>query len=271
MATSMLPPDGELRLGPVTLPAGQRITSFRSGNPVAWVTMEKLPDAGPVWAELSSVLSQTGLVPFLLAGRYGTTTRPWDSWEFGYPADIAQLDHLDAASFLKDLWDGKTHEGGEREWGDDEDEEFVEEIEAQIAPFSRQFPGLAPAIGEQLEPGQLDNVLGSLAPAQIGLVPVARPADVLPLIGWMASERPSLPIAAVLRSWEDRFGARLLEIGSARIRLLVERPPRSVEAAQRIAAEHYAFCNECGGRGLRAVPLITPSLINAPVWTFWWD
>lgn len=95
----------------------------------------------------------------------------------------------------------------------------------------------------------------------------------LPLIGWLASDQfeDALPVAAVLRSWEDRFGARLLEIGFAEIRLLVERPPHSVESAQRIAAEHYAFCDECGGQGLSQIPLITPSLVNAPFWAFWWD
>ncbi len=53
-------------------------------------------------------------------------------------------------------------------------------------------------------------------------------------------------IAAVLRTWEDRFGARLLNVGpGAEIRLLVQRPPATRQAAQRVAAEHYAFADEC--------------------------
>jgi hypothetical protein len=32
-----------------------------------------------------------------------------------------------------------------------------------------------------------------------------------------------------------------------------------------------AFCNEFGGTGLHDVPGITASLMNSPVWTFWWD
>jgi hypothetical protein len=80
-----------------------------------------------------------------------------------------------------------------------------------------------------------------------------------------------LPTAAVLRSWKARFGARLLTIGPDRIQLLAERPPRTVTAAQRLAAEHFAFCNECGGQGLRYVAAIAASLEGAPLWTFWWD
>jgi hypothetical protein len=75
----------------------------------------------------------------------------------------------------------------------------------------------------------------------------------------------------MLRSWEERFGARLLEVGFADVRLLVERPPRSLEAAQRVAAEHFAFCDECGGKGWRSIPEIAPNLIGAPIWSFWWD
>ena len=68
----------------------------------------------------------------------------------------------------------------------------------------------------------------SQRPARIGLAVADRPADVLTRIGWTGAANgclTPLPITAVLRSWEDRFGARLLQIGFDRIRLLVERPP----------------------------------------------
>lgn len=42
-----------------------------------------------------------------------------------------------------------------------------------------------------------------------------------------------MSIAAVLRSWEDRFGAQLIQMGpDTTIKLLVERPPRTLENAQ---------------------------------------
>ncbi len=121
---------------------------------------------------------------------------------------------------------------------------------------------------------QLHEAFRSLPAAPIGLVPAARPADVLTTVGWTTTDQfqPPLPIPAVLRSWEARFGARLLSVGpGAQIRLLVERLPRTAEAAQAIAAEHFAFCDECAGQGLRDIPRITASLVNAPTWTFWWD
>jgi hypothetical protein len=79
-------------------------------------------------------------------------------------------------------------------------------------------------------------------------------------------------IGAVLRSWEDRFGARLLTVGpGAEIRLLVERPPRTQAAAEQLAAEHCVFCTECAGRGLGSVPEVARAILDAPIWTFWWD
>jgi Domain of unknown function (DUF4253) len=124
-----------------------------------------------------------------------------------------------------------------------------------------------------LDPGELDQVLGSLTARRIGLVPAARPADVLPLIGWPGGANHfanAVPIAAVARSWEDRFGVRVLEVGFADLSLLAYRPPRTTEQAQRIAAEHWAFCDEAG-TGLTDIPAITEQLLRSPVWSFWWD
>ncbi len=76
----------------------------------------------------------------------------------------------------------------------------------------------------------------------------------------------------MLRSWEDRFGARLLTIGpGAEIQLLVDRPPRTREAAEQIAVEHCVFCDECAGQGLGSVPEVAAAILDAPIWTFWWD
>jgi hypothetical protein len=72
--------------------------------------------------------------------------------------------------------------------------------------------------------------------------------------------------------WEARFGARLLRIGSdATLQVVVERPPRSLDAAQRVAAEHWSFDDECVGLGLRDIQSIAAKIVNAPIWEFWWN
>lgn len=109
--------------------------------------------------------------------------------------------------------------------------------------------------------------------ARIGLVTAARPADVLAVIGWGAlyPGRESLPpLTAVLRSWEDRFGARLIDVGYADLRPFVERPPRTLHAAERIAAEQVLLADDCID-GARDIATIAARLVSAPIWTFWWD
>jgi Domain of unknown function (DUF4253) len=110
------------------------------------------------------------------------------------------------------------------------------------------------------------------------IAPAIRPADLLAVVGWNISDAwdSALPVCAILHSWEDRFGAQLLQIGpSAEIRLLVDRPPRTMQAAQAIAAEQWAFCDawidQDSEAELTAISEITPRLGHAPIWGFWWD
>ncbi len=134
---------------------------------------------------------------------------------------------------------------------------------------AQPFPGLAPSSIGSLTSAERDRALGTRPAARIGLVPVARPADVLAVVGWIAFGDPAYPdgirnavwIGAVLRSCEDRFGARLLTIGpGAEIQLLVDRPPRTREAAEQIAVEHCVLRrmrwagSRLGARGRRGHP-----------------
>jgi len=272
MTTADVPADGEVRIGVIRLAAGRRIRSNGGrGEPVAWATTEPVPDAGRAWAALSEAHAQSGLVPLLLDGIAGDPERPWDTQEFRDPDDLTELDDLDVAELMREDWLNKTVEYWE-DGRENEDEDDVKWVEEEIAPFSRrQFPGLALAEDHQLDVGQLDRVLTGLGPARVGLVPAGRPADALPMLGWNQALVTAVPFAAVLRSWENRFGARLLRVGLAEFSVLARRPPRTLESAQHLAAEHWAFCNEFGGTGLHDVPGITASLMNSPVWTFWWD
>ena len=72
MVTGRLPDEGSIRIGSVTLPAGRLITGWHgSDHHVAWVTADPVPDSGQVWAALSELHPQTGLVPIQLDGLLG--------------------------------------------------------------------------------------------------------------------------------------------------------------------------------------------------------
>ena len=250
-----LPEDEELRLGAVRLPAGHHVMSGDESGPVAWVTHNPVPDAGRIWQSLSATMPEIGLQPVLFGGEYA-------EYLFDWPADVTDLAGLAAADVLEQLWNERT--GG-----------FPERFE----PFTERFPGLASAVTEPAAASRIDAALGSLGARLFGLVQARRPADVLPVIGYHPQlfDDP-LPPAAVLRSWESRFGAKLLQLGpSDEIRLLVERPPRTPESGLALAAEHWAFSgawiNEGHGEriDLTTVSDIATHILDSPIWGFWWD
>jgi len=270
MLKGQLPDEGSARLGPVILPTGKLVDGYPGTGHVAWVTVDAVPDSGRVWAALSELHSHTGLVPILLGRHYNTAGLPLDLFK---PEDPREADRVDVGALLENLWRGSV-------FADADDPEEME----QWAPFSLEWPGLAPAQTEPLLPAQRQQALDVLLPrirrehgetpdAQIALVAARRPADVLAVTGWagLVNRGESLvPLTAVLRSWEDRFGARLIDVGSADLRLIVERPPRTLEAAQLLAAEQVHLADDCI-HGARDIPGIADRLVNGPIWTFWWD
>jgi len=238
-----------------------------------WATNYPVPAAPRVWQGLTGMHHDTGLVPILLAFMGGDHDgRPWDEGELDARCDLAAVDQLDAASVLAQAWSGKAPAP----------EEFEHEPEffaGWFPPAGSQFPGLAPGQDQALSEAELDRALRWFGPARIGLVPAARPADVLALVGFNGTVNgygtPEL-LSAALRSWEDRFGAVLIEIGFAHIRMLVRRPPRSLPNAEAVAAELYVMCDEVWSPGKPAVSVldvrgIAEHTLDIPIWSMWWD
>jgi hypothetical protein len=185
------------------------------------MTEAPVPQPGPAWSALSALHSQTGLVPIL------APAGPGDYLEAACQdtAAAADVDRVDAAAILERLWADclpELRQAGP-EW--DEDREWAD---AMAAPFTSRYPGLAPAVDSALAAEVLEAAVGSFPASRIALVPADRPADVLPVLGWCPGDwAGALPVpspvgfAAVLRSWEERFGARLFAMSHDEAYLLV--------------------------------------------------
>jgi len=199
MPEGELPEDGELRLGGVILSGRRAYTEslFGGGRLVAWVTDGRVLDAGRVWQELSDLAAQTGLLPVL---------SDLGAESFAYHYDVAEVARLDAGEILAWRWERKTTPDGDP----DADAWMV----GLHQPFTRQFPGLVPPVREQLTVPATRDALDTVPPQFVCLAAVSRPADFLTEVGWFTTEawEPPLHLSAVLRSWEDRFGAQLLRI-----------------------------------------------------------
>jgi Domain of unknown function (DUF4253) len=255
-----LPADGALELGSIRLPPGRQVPSMWKPEAVAWITDELVTNPGRTWLSLSEMAPETGLQPFLMPdASYGP-----EQW-FVDPRDPGEIDGVDAAEILRDLW----HEDVDDEW-----------VQQERYPFGSTFPGLAARADAALARTELLRALDAFAAAPICLVAASRPADALVSSGWLPGVAFQDPAAfgAVLRSWEERFGAVVVQASpSAEIRLMVQRPPRTMSHALAVAAEHWAFCDtwideERGERtDLTNIRDIAGCVLEAPVWGFWWD
>ncbi|SEN10219.1 DUF4253 domain-containing protein [Actinacidiphila rubida] len=80
-------------------------------------------------------------------------------------------------------------------------------------------------------------------------------------------------LCTVLRSWEERFGTRLVGLGDDRLILSVAAPAGTPADAEAVAAEHFAFAPDTITQGfdetLRAHA--AHQILNHPIWSFWWD
>ncbi|GLZ14627.1 hypothetical protein Acsp04_48620 [Actinomadura sp. NBRC 104425] len=245
---------GSLDELPDGLPPGRLITPEEADRPALWVSDEPLPDAGRHWLRLYDLRHETGLYPLLLEGLAGDPGRPWHDGEL-WPGSVAAIDALDAENVLEKAWHSVT-EGAEH------------------GPLSGPWPGLAP-------PGEADADADAAARRQaersdcalLGLVPAERGADALTAAGWggPCNHLGTAEVSAVVRSWENRFGARVTSVGFDILRLSVAAPPTTVEHARRVAVEHHALCPDNIWQGVGDFDQYAEFLADAESWWFWWD
>jgi Domain of unknown function (DUF4253) len=101
-------------------------------------------------------------------------------------------------------------------------------------------------------------------------------------VGWLGAINVRRPteVSAVLRSWEERFGAMVVGLGFATVTLLVTRPPRTDDDALRVAAEVAALCPDALWQPEEMPPYLPREatldamarhLVRGSVWRLWFD
>jgi hypothetical protein len=201
----------------------------------------------------------TGRCPILLRG-HALAALP-DGWD-PRPA-LAGLERRDAAAVLAERYPGGcVHHPN------------------CLAPFGGSFPGLAAATTGAPLLTREEVVEAAVEEAELpsevllGMVPVTRPADVPVAVGWLGTSG-SWPdvvgLSAVLRSWEDRFGAVLVRLGRATLDVAVAAPPWERSECEAIAAEHFALCDDTFAGNPGTLRDYANLLRGATRWSFWWE
>jgi hypothetical protein len=254
-----LPPETGGSIGGVDLPDGTLYSptpegGSRGDGAVIWASNAPVPGVGQVWARLAAAFPETGVWPVVIDAAYG-----FDGFH-DYLMDVPRGRHAEVVSILRKGWNGSVEDF-------DEDEPLE-----NVAPFGRAFPGLAdPTPGDR--PTSIDEIVAA-AEGHLGLVAVNRPADVLDAVGWMGAvnyDGDPLDMSTVLRSWEVRFDAYLVGLGTDTLSLAVGRPARDMDGALAISAEHYAFCPDNIDQGAESIAEYAPLIHNSSRWDFWWD
>ncbi|GAA1961513.1 DUF4253 domain-containing protein [Kitasatospora viridis] len=229
------------------------------GVPVLWVGPGP---AGPEeWARLHEAHDRSGLWPLVLLPLESSRDedfRPWLSGEL-FPG-IAEV--LEPEEVLAEAWARCA-----------DDEESV----AELAPFGRDWLGLASTAGLRFEEPEAaeyaEDLVADEPAARLGLVRAASGAAALAAIGWEgpANHLDNPEVSAVLRSWEQRFGAVVVGVGFATLHLSVAVVPKSLAEALPIAVEHFAFCPDNVWQGAGTLAEYAEQLVGAGEWEFWWD
>lgn len=262
-------PDGKAgRILPVGLPVGRLVWPDPAENrgaiatrPAYWLSGGPAP-AG-VWSQLHAQHARSGLWPLLLEGLDADPSRPWAVGEV-MPEPVGAVDGHDPEAVLATSWADCIPELGN---GD-----------GYLAPFHRAWPGLATP-GELLEdPEVMADRYAAMredGKARLGLVAAGRGADTLVASGWTGPAnyfQPTAPVAAVVRSWEDRFGVRVVRVGFATLELSVAAPPVTAEHALHVAAEHFAFCPDNLWQSWHdSHGAYAEQIRGKHSWGFWWD
>src|SRR5262249_26265456 len=76
---------------------------------------------------------------------------------------------------------------------------------------------------------------------------------------------------AVLRSWQEKYGAGLFCLRSDVLGLEVERAPREGEGALELAREQFLFCRDIVEQGTQSLERLAAELLGGELWFFWWD
>ncbi|MEU6294772.1 DUF4253 domain-containing protein [Streptomyces erythrochromogenes] len=260
-----LPPGGVVRR------SGRRRWG-KDPEPLVWVSDGPV-GVGALAAHRSPQLAAAGLQAVLLQDRPGLE-RWWQDREF-MPERMSDPDDHHVEPVLREFWS--------RVVPDPEEGAEGEEI---VAPFGRDWPGLAvtgPSDGPDVPDPQAaacelaDDLIehGHLPAPRLALVPAGRGADVPTALGWGGPtnyENDTALISVVLRSWEDRFGARLVALGFDELHLSVAVPPPTTARALPVAAEHFALSPDNIWQGSGSIRAYADEAVTGcGHWAFWWD
>ena len=258
---------------PSGLPSGRFLPD---GSPTMWQSDGRVADPVGLWEYCDRSAAATGIWPVLSGFGDYQPIYPWP------PRTPARVEDVGLERELRAMWEALRTRQAEgppsRDFFPDHDiyASVLEDWPLQWPPYD-QWPGLAPAVPDsgqdsaEVNRRVLGEALAGPSPVRpyLALVRAERPADIPAVMAWDA-EAPLELLSAMLRSWEDRFGARVVAFEGATLHVSVARPPVMAADASLVAFEHVLLGDD-NHRGELHYSNYAESLVGDHHWQFWWD
>ena len=198
------------------------------------------------WEELRNLTSETEYWPVIGWDRFKTPPREDDAVQDILEAGL----HLDIQKWLEQegaLVNVNT-------------ESEVQYANALAAPFAldlhlRRFSYTAPPL------------------VPIALIPTANFWEVPAYLPVQVNDwDPPLAVhVALMKYWNERWGAEVVSMVPGVVEMRVLRPPISLSEALTLANEQYVYCPDLIDQLLGSIQRLAKILLNGHVWYFWWD
>jgi hypothetical protein len=211
------------------------------------------------WRSLRQLVDSTGLWPVISRSResLGYSTNDIEALieelQSGAASRIIMAaSFIDPVAWLKQRWSALV---------DDDEEE-------DPASFREAIQGTRPGEGTPITAFSIP----SSAVVELNLIPTTVPWRVPAYFryGGGGGLEPAEHVA-ILRRWNALYGAEIVGINGDTIEMQVSRPPRDREVALDLAWEQFCYCWDIVIQGVRTVENLAATLLNSPVWYFWWD
>lgn len=88
--------------------------------------------------------------------------------------------------------------------------------------------------------------------------------------GWNDCPSPEKH-CAVLRYWQEKYGAEIISMTGDVIECRVAKPPQTAAECFELAWEQYAYCSDIVNQGVVTVGALASTLRDSNYWYFWWD
>lgn len=257
------------------LPPGH-VVDVPEVGPLYWVS-EGAPSAGEM-AAARAQSAASGLWPLLVDGGGSSIAHelgaggPQEKLAYwlgeGRPSNVAEVE---PERWLEERW---------RELIPENEANFEpDERVSSLAPAGKRWPRLAPASNQATGADDCADAMSSflldnrwLPDPRLVLIPAAAGSDALIAARCTLADIDDLAgHAAVLRSWEQRFGARLIALRSNTMFVSVAGRPLQRSAAVHIACEHFAFAPDNVEQNADSFPEYVEGFMGTNMWSFWWD